>query len=42
MHLFVVSGDGDALLGMLDIELSNILQIYCNTIGTEKEEKGMN
>ena len=27
---------------MLDIELLNILQINCNTIGTKKEEKGAN
>ena len=39
---FVVSGDGDALLGMPDIELLNILQINCNTIGIEKEVKGTN
>ena len=30
------------LLGMPDIELLNILNINCNTIGTEKEEKGAN
>ena len=41
MHLFVVPWDGDVLLGMEDIELLNILQINCNTIGTKKEEKGM-
>ena len=27
---------------MPDIELLNILQINCNTIGTEKAEKGVN
>ena len=41
MHLFLVPGDEDALLGMPDIELLNILQINCNTMGTKKEEKGM-
>ena len=39
---FVVPRDGDALLGMPEKELLNILQINCNTIGTKKEEKGMN
>ena len=29
-------------LGMSDIELLNILNINCNTIGTDKEEKGVN
>ena len=38
---FVVPGDGNALLGMPDIELLNIMQINCNTIGTKKEEKGV-
>ena len=42
MHLFIVPGDGHVLLGMLDIELLNILQINWNTIGTKKEEKGTN
>ena len=35
---FVVPGNGEALLGMLDIELLNILSINCSTIGTDKEE----
>ena len=39
---FVVPGDGDALLGMPDIELLNILQINCDTTGTKEEERGMN
>ena len=39
---FVVPGDRGALLGMLSIELLNILQDNCNTIGTKKEEKGAN
>ena len=39
---FVVPGDGDALLGMPYIELLNILQSNCNTLGTKKGEKGMN
>ena len=42
MHLFVVPEDGDALLGMPDIELLNILQINCNTIDTVKEENAFN
>ena len=39
---FVVPGNEEALLGMPDIELLNILNINCNTIGTEEEEKGTN
>ena len=39
---FVVPGDRDSLLGLPDIELLNILQINCNTIGTEIEKKGTN
>ena len=39
---FVVPGNGEALLGMPDIELLNILNINSNTIGTDKEEKGIN
>ena len=35
----VVPGNGEVLLGMPDIELLNILNINCNKIGTEKEEK---
>ena len=42
MHLFVVPWNGDTLLGMPDIELLNILQLNCNTIGTKNEEKGTN
>ena len=37
-----VPGDREALLGIPDIGLLNILNINCNTIGTEKEEKGVN
>ena len=36
----MVPGNRDALLSILDIELLNILQINCNTIGTGKGEKG--
>ena len=39
---FLVPGDRDALLGMSDIGLLNILQFNFNTIGTKKEEKGLN
>ena len=39
---FVVLADAKALLGMPDIEFLNILNINCNTIGTEKDEKGTN
>ena len=35
-------GDGEALLGMPDIELLDILNINCNTIGAEKYKKGVN
>ena len=42
MHLFVIVGDRDVLLGMPDIQILNIPQIDWNTIATEKEEKGMN
>ena len=35
---FVVPGDGDALLGMPNIEVLNILQINYNTIGTKRGE----
>ena len=36
---FVVPGSGEELLGMSDIELLNFLNISCNKIGTDKEEK---
>ena len=36
---FVVLGDGEALLGMPDIELLNILNINCSTIGVRKMRK---
>ena len=39
---FVVWGDGEALSSMPDIELLNILNINCNTIGAENDAKGMN
>ena len=39
---FLVPGNGEVVLGMLDIELLNIFNINCNTIGTDKEEKGKN
>ena len=39
---FVGPEDEDALLGMSDIKLLNILQINYNTIGTKKEEKSTN
>ena len=42
MHLLIVSGDGDVLLGIPDIMVLNILQISCNTVGTKKKEKGAN
>ena len=40
MHFFVVPGNGETLLGMPDIELLNLLNINCNTVGTNKEGKG--
>ena len=36
---FVVQGNGEVSLGMADIELLNMLNINCNTIGIEKEER---
>ena len=39
---FVVPGNREVLLGMSDTELLNILNINCKTIGTDKEEKGVN
>ena len=39
---FVVLGDREALLGLPDTELLNILNINCNTIGAEKDEKCVN
>ena len=36
---FIVPGNGEALLGMPNIELLNILNINCNTRSTEKEKK---
>ena len=38
----VVPGNREVLLGMSDIEQLNILNINCNTIGIDKEEKGKN
>ena len=38
-NFFLVPGNGQALLGMPDIELLNILTICCSTIGTEKEDR---
>ena len=42
MLFLVVPGYREVLSGMPDIELLNILNINCITIGTEKEEKGAN
>ena len=39
---FVVAGDKEVLLGIPDIELLNILNRNCNTISTNKDEKGAN
>ena len=36
---FVVLGDREALLGIPDMELLNIRNIDCNTIGTEKRAR---
>ena len=41
-NCFVVSGNGQALLGMQHIEILNILTIICNTIGTEEADKDAN
>ena len=42
MQSLCSSRNGQALLGMPDIGLLNILTISCNTIGTEKEDKDAN
>ena len=39
---FAVLGDEEALLGIPDREMLNILNINCNTIGAQKDEKGVN
>ena len=36
---FVFPGNGQALLCMPDIEILNILTIYCNAIGTKEKER---
>ena len=41
-NLFVVPGNGQALLGMPDIEILNILNINCNTIGTMETGRAAN
>ena len=38
-NFFVAPGNGQALLGMPDIEILDILTINCNTIGTEEAAK---
>ena len=38
-NFLVVAGNKQALLGMPDIEIINILTINCNTIGTEETDK---
>ena len=37
-NFFVVSGNGQVLLGMPDIEIQNILAVICNTIGAEEAD----
>ena len=41
-NFFVVSGNGQAILGMPDIEILSLLIISCNTIGTMKADKNVN
>ena len=41
-NFFVAPGNGQALLGMLDIKSLTILSISCNTIGTKREYKDKN
>ena len=41
-NLFVVPGNWQALLGMPDIKILNILTIHCNTICTAEEDKDAN
>ena len=35
---FVVPGNGQALLGMPDIDMHNIIKINCDTIGTHRND----
>ena len=37
--LFVVLGNGQAILGLQDIEVLNILTINCNAIGTKETDR---
>ena len=39
---FVVPGNRQALLGMPDIEIQNILNMTCNAIGTNKTDRDAN
>ena len=39
---FVVPGNGQALLGMPDIDMFNIIKINCNTIGTHENDSTNN
>ena len=39
---FVVSGKGQALLGMPEIDMLNIMRINCNTIGTHGNDSANN
>ena len=41
MNCFVFPGNREVLLSMPDIELFNILNVNCITIGTAKEEIGI-
>ena len=39
---FVIPGNGQALLGMPDIGMLNIIKINCNTIGTHGNDSADN
>ena len=39
MHIFVVPGNGQALVGMPDLETQDVLRINCNTIDMQTEQQ---
>ena len=41
-RFFVVPGNGQALLGMLDIKLPDILNVKCSTVDTQVQSRNIN